>query len=71
MAEVQCPSTIIDTGSTRCFAVPTTATTDQIQRWLEDLQEQARASGDVATFSVLEDPALGLVTVVDARPTAN
>jgi hypothetical protein len=51
--------------------VPTTATTDQIQRWLEDLQEQARASGDVATFAVLEDPALGLVTVVDARPTAN
>lgn len=71
MAEVQCPSTIIDTGSTRCFAVPSTATTDQIQSWLEDLQEQARASGDVATFSVLEDPALGLMTVVDSRPTAN
>jgi hypothetical protein len=71
MAQIQCPSTIVDTGSTRCFAVPPTATTDQIQRWLEDLQEQARASGDLATFSAMEDPILGLVTVVDARPTAN
>jgi hypothetical protein len=71
MAQIQCPSTIIDTGSTRCFAVPSTATTEQIQRWLEDLQEQARANGTVATFSAMEDPALGLVTVVDARPTAN
>ncbi|CDZ29973.1 lytic transglycosylase domain-containing protein [Neorhizobium galegae] len=71
MAQVQCPSTIIDTGSTRCFAVPSTATTKQIQRWLEDLQEQARANGTVATFSAMADPALGLVTVVDARPVAN
>lgn len=71
MAQIQCPSAIIDTGSNRCFAVPSTATTGQIQRWLEDLQEQARTNGDVATFSVLEDPALGLVTVVDAKPTAN
>ncbi|MBX5204008.1 MULTISPECIES: transglycosylase SLT domain-containing protein [unclassified Rhizobium] len=71
MAQIQCPTTIADTGSTRCFAVPPTATTEQIQRWLEDLQEQARANGDVATFSVMQDPALGLVTVVDARPTAN
>jgi len=71
MAQVQCPSAIIDTGGTRCFAVPSTATTGQIQRWLEDLQEQARTNGEVATFSAMEDPALGLVTVVDARPTAN
>lgn len=71
MAQVQCPSTIIDTGSTRCFAVPATATTDQIQRWLEDIQELARANGTVATFSAMEDPVLGLVTVVDARPAAN
>ena len=71
MAQVQCPSTIIDTGSTRCFAVPATATTDQIQRWLEELQELARANGTVATFSAMEDPVLGLVTVVDARPAAN
>ncbi|MGP4727220.1 lytic transglycosylase domain-containing protein [Agrobacterium deltaense] len=71
MAEVRCPSTIIDTGSTRCFSVPSTATTDQIQRWLEDLQEKVRANGAVATFSAMEDPALGLVTVVDARPVAN
>ncbi|MBB3747041.1 hypothetical protein FHX10_006594 [Rhizobium sp. BK591] len=71
MAQVQCPSTIVDTGGTRCFAVPSSATTEQIQRWLDDLQEQARASGDTATFSAMQDPVLGLVTVVDARPTAN
>ncbi|MBY5337059.1 lytic transglycosylase domain-containing protein [Rhizobium leguminosarum] len=71
MAQIQCPSTIVDTGSTRCFAVPSSATTEQIQRWLDDLQEQARASGDTATFSAMQDPVLGLVTVVDARPTAN
>ena len=69
MAQVHCPTTIVDTGSTRCFAVPSTATTAQIQQWLDDLQRQARANGDVATFSVMLDPALGLVTVVDARPT--
>ncbi|MBY5766655.1 lytic transglycosylase domain-containing protein [Rhizobium leguminosarum] len=71
MAQIQCPSTIVDTGSTRCFAVPSSATTEQIRRWLDDLQEQARASGDTATFSAMQDPVLGLVTVVDARPTAN
>lgn len=71
VAQVQCPSTVINTGGTRCYAVPSTATTEQIQRWLTDLQEQARAGGDVATFSAMDDPALGLVTVVDARPSAN
>jgi hypothetical protein len=71
MAQIQCPTTIIDTGGTRCFAVPSSATTEQIQRWLADLQEQARANGDVATFTAMQDPALGLVTVVDSRPTAN
>jgi len=71
MAQIQCPSTIIDTGSTRCFAVPSSATTEQIQRWLDDLQEQARANGSIATFSAMQDPVLGLVTVVDARATAN
>ncbi|MGO7185829.1 lytic transglycosylase domain-containing protein [Rhizobium brockwellii] len=71
MAQIQCPSTIIDTGSTRCFAVPSSATTEQIQRWLDDLQEQVRASGDTATFSAVQDPVLGLLTVVDARATAN
>uniref|UniRef100_UPI0019624518 hypothetical protein n=1 Tax=Escherichia coli TaxID=562 RepID=UPI0019624518 len=39
MAEVQCPSATIDTGNVKCFAVPSTATTDQIRRWLEDLQD--------------------------------
>jgi hypothetical protein len=71
MAQIQCPTTIIDTGSTRCFAVPANATTEQIQRWLEDLQDAARASGNTATFSAIDDPALGLVTVVDARPREN
>lgn len=71
MAQIQCPTTIIDTGSTRCFAVPANATTEQIKRWLEDLQDAARANGDTATFSAIDDPALGLVTVVDARPTEN
>ncbi|MBY5848062.1 lytic transglycosylase domain-containing protein [Rhizobium leguminosarum bv. viciae] len=71
MAQIQCPSTIVDTGSTRCFAVSSSATTEQIQRWLDDLQEKARASGTVATFSAMQDPVLGLLTVVDARPTAN
>jgi hypothetical protein len=28
MAEIQCPTTIIDTGGTRCFAVPSNATTE-------------------------------------------
>ncbi len=71
MAQIQCPTTIIDTGSTRCFAVPANATTEQIQHWLEDLQDAARANGETATFSVMQDAALGLVTVVDARPTEN
>ncbi len=71
MAQIQCPTTIIDTGSTRCFAVPANATTAQIQHWLEDLQDAARVNGDTATFSAMQDPALGLVTVVDARPMKN
>ncbi|NEJ83339.1 lytic transglycosylase domain-containing protein, partial [Rhizobium leguminosarum] len=71
MAQIQCPSKIIDTGSTRCFAVPSSATTEHIQRWLDDLQERARANGTIATFSAMQDPVLGLVTVVDARATAN
>lgn len=70
MAQIQCPTNIADTGGTRCFVVPMSASTEQIQRWLSDLQEQARADGNVATFSAMQDPALGLVTVVDARPTA-
>ncbi|MFC0808923.1 lytic transglycosylase domain-containing protein [Ensifer sp. P24N7] len=68
MAEVQCPSTVINTGGTRCYAVPSTATTEEIQGWLTDLQEMARLRGESATFAVVEDPALGLVTVVDNRP---
>lgn len=38
MAQIQCPTNIIDTGGTRCFAVPSSASTEQIQRWLFDLQ---------------------------------
>jgi len=71
MAQVQCPTSIVNTGGTRCFAVPANATTTQIQSWLADLQEQARATGNVATFSAMEDPALGLLTIVDSRPSAN
>jgi hypothetical protein len=71
MAEIQCPTTIVDTGGTRCFAVPANAAAEQIQRWLSDLQERARANGTTATFTAMQDPALGLVTVVDSRPTAN
>ncbi|MBY5412816.1 lytic transglycosylase domain-containing protein [Rhizobium leguminosarum] len=71
MAQIQCPTNIVDTGGTRCFAVPSNASSEQIQRWLSELQEQARANGTVATFSAMQDPALGLVTVVDSRPTAN
>ncbi|MHC2296033.1 lytic transglycosylase domain-containing protein [Rhizobium mongolense] len=71
MAEIRCPTNIIDTGGTRCFAVPSSASTEQIQRWLSDLQDEAGANGTVATFSAMQDPALGLVTVVDSRPTAN
>ncbi|OHV80404.1 lytic transglycosylase domain-containing protein [Ensifer sp. LCM 4579] len=70
MAEVQCPSTVIQKGGTRCYAVPSTATTEEIQGWLTDLQELARLKGESATFSVTEDPALGFVTVVDNRPVA-
>ncbi len=71
MAEIRCPTNIIDTGGTRCFAVPPNATTEQLQHWLSDLQDEARANGAVATFTALQDPALGLVTVVDSRPTSN
>ncbi|MBY5523528.1 lytic transglycosylase domain-containing protein [Rhizobium leguminosarum] len=71
MAQIQCPTNIVDTGGTRCFAVPSNASSEQIQRWLSELQEQARANGTVATFSAMQDSALGLVTVVDSRPTAN
>jgi hypothetical protein len=71
MAEIRCPTNIIDTGGTRCFAVPSNASTQQIQHWLSDLQDEARANGAIATFTALQDPALGLVTVVDSRPTEN
>jgi hypothetical protein len=70
MAQVQCPSSVFNTGGTVCYAVPSTALTKDIQGWLTSLQEQARLKGQAATFSVMEDPALGLVTVVDNRPMA-
>ena len=71
MAQVQCPPSIVDTGSTRCFAVPSNATTGQIQHWLQEIQQQVRANGDVATFSAMEDAALGLVTVVETGQPQN
>ncbi|ESZ11032.1 MULTISPECIES: lytic transglycosylase domain-containing protein [unclassified Mesorhizobium] len=68
MAQVQCPPSVFNTGGTACYVVPSTASTKEIQGWLTSLQEQARLKGEAATFAVMEDPALGLVTVVDNRP---
>lgn len=70
MAQVQCPPSVFNTGGTVCYAVPSTASTRDIQGWLSSLQEQARLKGQLATFSAMEDPALGLITVVDNRPIA-
>lgn len=70
MAQVQCPASVFNTGGTICYAVPSTASTKDIQAWLSSLQEQARLKGQEATFSAMEDPALGLITVVDNRPIA-
>ncbi|MER9580915.1 lytic transglycosylase domain-containing protein [Mesorhizobium sp. M0276] len=70
MPQVQCPPTVFDTGGTRCYAVPSTASTKDIQGWLTSLQEQARLKGEAATFSAMEDPTSGLLTVVDNRPIA-
>lgn len=67
IAEIACPSTVVNTGSTRCYAVPPQSSTADIQRLLQYLQEQARAQVRTATFAAMEDNVVGLVAVVDSR----
>jgi len=67
IAEIACPSTVVNTGSTRCYAVPPQSSTTDIQRLLQYLQGQARAQGRTATFAAMEDNVVGLVAVVDSR----
>jgi hypothetical protein len=67
IAEIACPSTVVNTGSTRCYAVPPQSSTADIQRLLQYLQEQARAQGRNATFAAMKDNVVGLVAVVDSR----
>ena len=69
IAEIQCPSSVVNTGSTRCYAVPPQASSSDVRRLLEYLQAQARAQGLDATFAAMEDNVVGLVTVVDSRRT--
>lgn len=66
--EVQCPTGVLNLGSTRCFAVPATLTSDQVRQWLGQLQEQARSQRGVATFDVTQDATGGLVAIVETRP---
>jgi hypothetical protein len=69
VAEIQCPSSVVNTGSTRCYAVPPHASSSDIRRLLAYLQEQATAQELEATFAAMEDNVVGLVTVVDSRKT--
>jgi hypothetical protein len=66
--EVQCPSSVLNLGSTQCFAVPATLTSDRVREWLGQLQEQARAQRGVATFDVTQDATGGLIAIVETRP---
>lgn len=67
IAEIACPSTVVNTGSTRCYAVPPQSSTTDIQRLLRYLQEQARIQGLNATFGAMDDDVVGLVAIVDSR----
>jgi len=67
VAEIACPSSVVNTGSTRCYAVPPQSSTSDIQRLLQYLQEQARTRGLNATFAAMDDDVVGLVAVVDSR----
>ena len=69
IAEIACPPTVVNTGSTHCYAVPPQSSTPDIQRLLRYLQEQARAQGLNATFAATEDDVVGLVAIVDSRRT--
>ena len=68
IAEIACPSTVVNTGSTRCYAVPPQSSTSDIQRLLGYLQEQAQIQGLNATFGAMDDNVVGLVAIVDSRP---
>ena len=67
IAEIACPSTVVNTGSTRCYAVPPQSSTSDIQRLLRYLQELARTQGLNPTFAAMEDDVVGLVAIVDSR----
>ncbi|MCO5067015.1 MAG: lytic transglycosylase domain-containing protein [Rhizobiaceae bacterium] len=67
LAAIACPRTVVNTGSTRCYAVPPQMTTSDIRRLLQYLQEQARTQGLTATFAAMEDNEVGLVAIVDSR----
>ncbi|MCX8571130.1 lytic transglycosylase domain-containing protein [Aminobacter sp. MET-1] len=69
MHEIQCPSSVVNTGSTRCYAVPPNASSADVGRMLAYLQEQARIQGLESSFAAIEDNVVGLVTVVDSRRT--
>lgn len=66
--EIQCPSGVLNLGSTRCYFMPTVMSNDQVREWLAQLQRQAQASNGVATFDVQEGNTGGLVTIVETRP---
>ncbi|PSH60912.1 lytic transglycosylase domain-containing protein [Phyllobacterium sophorae] len=66
--EIQCPSGVLSLGSTRCYAMPTAMTNDQVREWLAQLQSQAQANNGVATFDVQHGDTGGLVAIVETRP---
>jgi hypothetical protein len=66
--EVQCPSGVLNLGSTRCYSMPTVMSNDQVRDWLVDLQRQAPASNGVATFDVMKGDTGGLLAIVETRP---
>ena len=66
--EIECPSGVLNLGSTRCYSMPTVMTNDQVREWLVELQRQAQASNGVATFDVMKGNTGGLVAIVETRP---
>lgn len=65
--EIQCPSGVLNLGSTRCYAMPTAMRNDQVREWLAQLQSQAQANNGVATFDVQHGDTGGLVAIVETR----
>ena len=66
--EIQCPSGVLNLGSTRCYSMPTVMSNDQVREWLAQLQRQAQANNGVATFDVRHGDTGGLVAIVETRP---